>query len=390
MKVCLSLFLSNLFIECHINLPIDFTVDTAMQEAVFLGLYQTTRPSVFNCTSNCTWDQDYFTLGFSSSCINVTEQTLAAKNCANSTDELNNCNITTPGGVQFNTGYYSSFLESVIFVNVTDLKYHIGPHFDSGAQFDPDPLVNGSDLVNAAVWTWYNEGQRGVVEQVVECKLGAAIYKYSNVSSISNSFNIGDTEKTALGNCSGATLNQDTLDNVLWWNDTGSGLPDVYISLIDLIALVDFLKSPSFSGGLWGTAGSEFYSPGSAAVFRNTNNTVEAVSGIFDNIARSMTEQLRQGSTMRLAQGLTSQAVVFIRVRWVWLILPLIVQLLGGIVLAVTVIGRKRTKNTPLWKASSVAVLYHSVNKNGILKTDVKDPEELEQIGQRVRARLGR
>ncbi|KAL7789716.1 hypothetical protein V8C43DRAFT_286178 [Trichoderma afarasin] len=89
---------------------------------------------------------------------------------------------------------------------------------------------------------------------------------------------------------------------------------------------------------------------------------------------------IRQGSGMQIAQGTTSEAVVYIRVRWEWLILPLVVHLLGGIALFMTVVGTKRTIDVPLWKGSTLAVLYHWVDKDGIIGSQVQNLEDLEKV----------
>lgn len=107
-------------------------------------------------------------------------------------------------------------------------------------------------------------------------------------------------------------------------------------------------------------------------------SNLKEVSFIFDRIAMSLTDMVRQGISMQTAQGKTSQAVVFIRVRWRWLILPLAVHLLGAIALVGTIIGRSR--DVPLWKGSALAVLYHSVDKDGVLGTQVKNLDELEKV----------
>lgn len=116
--------------------------------------------------------------------------------------------------------------------------------------------------------------------------------------------------------------------------------------------------------------------PGAARAFGY--GSLEEVSFIFDRIAISLTDMVRLGISMQTAQGKTSQAVVFIRVRWRWLILPLAVHFLGAIALVGTIIGRSR--DVPLWKGSALAVLYHSVDKDGVLGTQVKNLEELDKV----------
>ncbi|KAL6857300.1 hypothetical protein J3F83DRAFT_365610 [Trichoderma novae-zelandiae] len=376
----------------------DWSVDTLMQAAVLKAVYEGNRiffPIEYFCFSNCTWDQDYAALGFSSTCVDVTEETMETMHCLNSTEDriFGRCKLMTPGGIQFDTSAYTSAEDNISHIG-NDLAIAVG---SSNLKYDVGPVINGSDLFRTAVWIWDNRGRgKGGNDLVTECSLGVAIYNYSNISTTQYDATIGATEKIPLGNNTGATLDRSGTyfgDNLLWWNDTGPGQPDIYISLLDLAILADFFKSPSFSGGHSSVTSSGNYHPGAAGIFHSCTHSYDdeavksCISEIFDSIAISMTSVLQQGGT-EVAQGLTSQIVVYIRVRWAWLILPLFVQFLGGIALIVTILGRKRTKNVPLWKASPIALLYHSVDEDGILVTGVKDPGQLEQNGKSVKAVL--
>ncbi|KAM0254675.1 hypothetical protein ACHAQJ_006525 [Trichoderma viride] len=364
-----------------------------MQGAIFRGLYQETWPAIFTCTTNCTWEEDYYTLGFSSTCANVTEKSMATMHCNVTTTPLteNECVITTPGGIQIialsdiEPEFHDSlFVEAGEYKWDEMAKYNITQH-----RPNPGPVVNISDLFSVAVWSWDNYeavGAKNVLLDhptlsVEECTIGLAIYKYSNVSSTSNNFNVGAIEKIALGNYTNATPVTNDTNLILEWNNTGPGIPDMQASWIDLGIIAEFFKSSAFSGGMSLSDSFANEYAGSFMVFNYGN-----VSGIMDNIMRSMTDQMRNENTMQLAQGLTSRADVYIRVYWLWLILPLVVQVLGCIVLIMTVVGRKKTKHVPLWKASTLAMLYHSVDEDGSLKTDIKEPRELDTIGRTVRA----
>lgn len=364
---------------------------------IFRGLYQNSWPSEFNCTSNCTWDKYYLTLGFSSTCANVTEETIGTVKCkrrqaGNKRDHEweENCNMNAPRGVQFN---FSPEMDIIMSINSSSWN----------ASVLNSSFLNAAELFHAAVWTWDQEGdflrEKGGWEEgglrtnlqksmVIECALGIALYNYSNISSISNNFNIGVTEKILLGKSTGSTTEHysndtmpqtDFFEITFWWNNTGRGLPESYVSMTDLAYLNAFIHSTAFSGTIrkYQNA-SDPLSPGATVSFGN--GSLEVVSSKFDNIALSLTDLIRQSSTKQLAQGLTSQAVVYIRVRWRWLILPLAVHFLGGIALVGTVIGRQQTRDVPLWKGSALAVLYHSVDKDGVLAARVKDLEELEKV----------
>lgn len=220
---------------------------------------------------------------------------------------------------------------------------------------------------------------------VVECTLSIAVYNYSNISFISNNFNIGSSKKTPLGSVTNETKIQPSecdkgtcsqFDSLLWWNDTGPGIPNVSFSATDLSIVTRFFGSEAFSGsvGLF-----DDQSKGSTTAFGD--GSLKTVSGILDNMAQSLTDMVREKGTVQVAQGLTSQAVVYMRVQWLWLILPIALQVFGVLALIGALVGRTRTKDVPLWKGSALAVLYHSVDKDGVLGTRVKDLQELEDLG---------
>ncbi|KAL6834639.1 hypothetical protein V8C40DRAFT_92592 [Trichoderma camerunense] len=208
---------------------------------------------------------------------------------------------------------------------------------------------------------------------IVECTLGITLYNYSCISSISNTFNIGTIEEITISKYSEYTSKEDIRSEdpfTRWWNDTGSGLPDVHPSL----------RFPKYSHHVHQVRGKSLTQSIRITfhlmVFSYSN--LEEFPFILDRIVMSLTDMVRQGISMQIAQGKTSQTVVFIRVRWRWLILPLAVHFLAAIALVGTIIGRSR--DVPLWKGSALAVLYHSVDKDRVLGTQVRNLEELDEV----------
>ncbi|QYS94323.1 hypothetical protein H0G86_001660 [Trichoderma simmonsii] len=360
--------------------------DSDLANAILRGIYQSSWPPAFNCTSNCTWDQHYLTLGFSSACFNVTEETVATLECDTGEYWPGPCRMNTPrGGVQFN---FNVLQNPPMMINSSEVKYQ---PFTNLVMDNKSKFIKDSDLFAASIWTRPDANFDSVSladykkillqeSMVVECTLGITMYNYSDISSFSNTFNIATTEEIPIGNYSGYTLRKDRESEAhltTWWNDTGPGLPDIYLSSRFLDILIMFMKSGAFSGTFY-----PYNSPRDDVCLGATlafgNGSLEVASNIFDRIAMSLTDMIRQGDSMQIAQGKTSQAVVFIRVRWRWLILPLAVHFLGAIALVGTIIGRSR--DVPLWKGSALAVLYHSVDKDGVLGTQVKNLEELDKV----------
>lgn len=288
-------------------------------------------------------------------------------------------------------GVYFDWIPNIplISLNSTEVMfdYFTQAELDNKSSFTKD-----TDLLAASIWTfdqseWMADNLAGVKKQVIEesviieCTLGITLYNYSNVSSTSNVFNIGTTKQIPIGNYSGYTKKKNWTsedDFAHWWNDTGPGLPDVSLIFGFVNTVAMFMKSGEFSGirHIYASSGFLQDRPGAARAFGS--GSLEEVSLVFDRISMSLTDMIRQGSSMQIAQGKTSQAVVFIRVRWRWLILPLAVHFLGAIALVGTIIGRSR--DVPLWKGSALAVLYHSVDKDGVLGTQVRNLEELDKV----------
>ncbi|KAL6696923.1 hypothetical protein J3F84DRAFT_407646 [Trichoderma pleuroticola] len=372
-------------------------INNDINSAVLGGLQPKSRRFAFNCHSNCIWDSYYITLGFSSTCTDATEETLETLKC-NEGPQTHSiigeqglpCTMGTPNGVQFELGA-RAISNSYMNINSSELAI-----VDS---------LDGSQAFHAAVWTW-EPGEDYSVDieipelktllrnrsAIIECALGVALYNYSEISSISNNFTIGVTEQIPLGVTTGYTVS-DMLGDTdhphqemsLWWNHTNRDLPDVRLISVTPPASSSRLASLALLATVLLLL--MFFSPGATSFFGN--GTLQVISGIFDSISLSLTDMIRQGSAMQLAQGTTSQAAVYIRVRWEWLILPLVVHLLGGIALFVTVVSAKRTSDVPLWKGSTLAVLYHLVDKDGVICSHVLNLEGLEKF-EKMQVMLGK
>ncbi|PKK50791.1 hypothetical protein CI102_5228 [Trichoderma harzianum] len=301
-------------------------INNDINSAVLSGLQPKSRTFTFSCHSNCTWNSYYITLGFSSACNDATKETLET------------------------------------------LKWKQGlPCRMRARAISDSDYLNGSPAFYAAVWTWKPGADYSMDIEIPKLKTllqnNSVIIEY--ISSISNSFTVGVIEQIPLGVITGITVS-DMLGNThhphqeasLWWNHTNDDLPDVYFSAIDFHYTSSFLRSSAFSGTLGdSTPDDHTFSPGATTFFGN--GTLEVVSGIFDSISLSLTDMIRQGSGMQIAQ---------------------VVHLLGGIALFVTIVGTKRTGDVPLWKGSTLAVLYHWVNKDGIIGSQVQNLEDLEKV----------
>ncbi|KAL2063693.1 hypothetical protein VTL71DRAFT_5498 [Oculimacula yallundae] len=385
----------------------DSTVDSAMQGAVLRGIYQNTWSPLFKCTTNCTWQDTYTSLGFDSSCSDVTAETLSTQICVKSGSNAT-CNFKTPGNISLTTQAIRTVWSTIAIVNSSSLLGEAGSLVNTGTKVDYQSSIP-SGLVRTAIWTnisktvqGYDNDSQEHQDRIFECTLSLVAWRWSNISSISNSFFIGLKERIPLNK--GIRLpaipgsGGPPIVDRYWFNESSSGqhssnysqssfnqssVPSLYVLSSDIGALVSFITSPAISGKMLNGESLPTYTQGVTGAFTNQNATA-----IFTNVAESMTEYLQQTRTRVLAHGTTSEAIVIIRVRWIWMALPLLVEVAGAVLLAGTILSSRRSKQVPLWKSSPTALLFHGVFPDGLMSSDLKGPEELNRRVQSLKVRL--
>lgn len=106
-----------------------------------------------------------------------------------------------------------------------------------------------------------------------------------------------------------------------------------------------------------------------------------------DNIATSMTNKIRNSTIGTPFQGKATRDQTKIRVRWPWMILPIVFVLARNVLLLLSILESSK-HHTPLWRSSSLALLYHGLEKvpDGHAMATLSEMEESSTI---VRVRLG-
>ncbi|CZT46868.1 uncharacterized protein RSE6_07372 [Rhynchosporium secalis] len=367
----------------------DSTVDSAMQGAVLRGFYQNTRSPLFSCTSNCTWANNYISLGFDSSCSDVTTETLSTKLCSKNGSNVT-CNFKTPGNISLTTQTVLTTWSTIAITNSSSLLGEAGGFVNTGDQ--PDHLASiSSGLVRTAVWTnisntIHGQDDDGLISEdnIIECTLSLVAWKHSNISSITNSFSIGTKEKIPLGRAHRLPpvpgIGYPNVDRY-WFNS--SSIPEMYVSSTNIGALVSFFTSPAISGQMLVGESLPVYTQGVTGAFAHQN-----VTAVFIKVAESMTGQLQQSNTI-LGYGMTADtSVVYIHIRWTWLLLPIFVEIAGAALLVATIFSSRRSRNVPLWKSSPAALLFHSVFPDGLIASELKGPAELNRRVRDLKIRL--
>jgi hypothetical protein len=368
------------------------TADLSMYGAAYRGLYNLGSPTVFNCTSKCQWNATYYSLGFTSSCADVTEATLRLH--PNASAVWNGTEVygpqaamvlTTPGGVKLSARYSATSWQTVVSVAAVSLLKNNTENYSNGVGDTLPPELVRIGVFRAPIdevdWIFYPAQM-----QIVECDVALAAYSYSNLSSSGQNLTIGRQEVIRLD--PGMTLEAPnaTLPNTIAFNQ--SGLPIMKISASDIAALELFFMSDRFAGNVYEGVSGNTPTPGMGDAFRSgdISKTVQAM-------VESMTNQLRATYNVT-AYGQSINPVVFIQVQWAWITLPLVVEIISIVFFAIILLQSARTAGLPLWKSSTVAVLTYDVrfredeNDVGKLGTGVRSMQELEALAGSWKAKL--
>ena len=99
-------------------------------------------------------------------------------------------------------------------------------------------------------------------------------------------------------------------------------------------------------------------------------NGDDNVTSTFDKIATALTNVIRQGPNTTSITGQAQALDVYVRVRWAWLSLPLMMVVFGVLFLAISIMFSSRP-GRHVWKSSTLATIFH--------RLDGWTPDELDQ-----------
>ncbi|OJJ87025.1 DUF3176 domain-containing protein [Aspergillus glaucus CBS 516.65] len=329
--------------------------DFGMQGSIFSGLFDGLPPRAFECpTSNCTWSDTYsnLSLGVVGQCDNVT------KSVDNSCQDFPNtrstvCNITTPGGFQFNSlKLHQSAIFRFTCLNTT--THTTAPKLDT-------------ELTSFAVWRPLVIGDLENFE-VIECRLSLAGYLYSDITVKQNILNIQKEVPIPL------ELVRTPNSKLNYFKPTSDQFPPgLYFKLLRQIFNAELIYPTGKEDGVV----PDVLSKGNLSL-------------ITENIARGMTEHIRTGPNSTISNGVAYQNETYIHVKWPWVILPITVVAGAGVFLACS-IGLNSRRKAALWKSSSVALLLHSVEgsaEDGFHSRDIPRAE-MDALAEKMRVLRG-
>lgn len=199
----------------------------------------------------------------------------------------------------------------------------------------------------------------------MECDLSFVAYRYAGATSLGNSFAFGSVEIIPLNQGNFGFPPTDAPPELQKYEVVfnTSGLPEFRVSSLDISALLTFFQSSSFSGAFLDGETTSAIDPGITAALQDPKRNI---SQAMTAMAQSMTDQLRS-SYNATAVGLVSKSKLIVRIRWPWMILPWLVVFTAAVFLLVTITESGRSDGTPIWKDSSTALLFHTVNENNLI-----------------------
>ena len=129
------------------------------------------------------------------------------------------------------------------------------------------------------------------------------------------------------------------------------------------------------------------------------NITLVNIPELINNLTESMTVRMRQaaaglsnstvnGAAGTLVSGDTLQLQAFVKVRWRWLTLPLLVLLLTAVLLVASIALTVLTKAKP-WKSSSTALLFHGLDSQHFDQvSSIKKRAQMDHAAREVEVQL--
>ncbi|KAI0155786.1 hypothetical protein BJ166DRAFT_626873 [Pestalotiopsis sp. NC0098] len=114
---------------------------------------------------------------------------------------------------------------------------------------------------------------------------------------------------------------------------------------------------------------------------------VDDIPALLQQIADSMTEQIRVSANSTTTNGVAMQSEVFIAIKWAWLVLPISVTVLTFLLL-IYVIVLNKARGMPPWRSSSLALLFHQVDGWEGTETVLGGPEDMKARAKEMKARV--
>jgi hypothetical protein len=102
-----------------------------------------------------------------------------------------------------------------------------------------------------------------------------------------------------------------------------------------------------------------------------------------------MTNYVRYGPDTQTAQGELIESVPFVSIRWGYFVVPIVTEGFAILFAILSIINNRKSRNVPLWKSSTLAVLEcRHEERLGLLQTTGKDINQIQAEAQKAEVRL--
>ncbi|KAL2855701.1 hypothetical protein BJX68DRAFT_231065 [Aspergillus pseudodeflectus] len=349
--------------------------DPGMQSAIYQGLYGINTIEPFSCSGTCQWSGSYIALGFRSECKNVTEATLQTARCETRGSNTS-CNMTAPNGLGLRTEWIFTNSAMTFVMNA------------SAMQSQGNETTNLPEIARFAIWRSTPDHNFNIsMENVTECSLFLTAYEYSGASANGPNISFAHRREVDFGVDNPWSLERFTLTSPLYTNETSIGnmvIPRLEITYSRLSAIEQFFASPSVSTS-WNIGNARNRDLGVAAALSGETNITER----FERMATAMTNYVRYGPDTQTAQGELIESVPFVSIRWGYFVVPIVTEGFAILFAILSIINNRKSRNVPLWKSSTLAVLEcRHEERLGLLQTTGKDINQIQAEAQKAEVRL--
>lgn len=154
-------------------------------------------------------------------------------------------------------------------------------------------------------------------------------------------------------------------------------------------SLAEFLVLALRSGNLTGTSGGAGVMDAPSFSFGAAMLDQPSIPFIAERLATSLSNAIRNLTDKHTehVQGQSLVVVQYIRVRWIWLVLPSVIILLGFLLLVIT-IWESRRAGAMMWKCSPLALLFHPLRGWSDAELDCADAGDMKKAAKTMQAQL--
>ena len=352
-----------------------------MTTATFVAMFSTSNKVSFNCpVGNCTWPE-FTTAAICNTCTNQTG--LLSSNCTGAESGMQNCTYSFSDGSS--VGAYASLIpgpemtspqqSTVMNVTVSYTQEGFGPSIGNISYIEFPEFVQdlrrSIPLAYSCEMAWCQKTFSS--SKTLEGVLEDDPTKLSRLTFLPCSPLAGTTPgELGIQMCPGfpsdqslphwPQYNQSTLDDpsAIWiGEETGTDVVDWLSGMLTLsLSTVDL-----------GNSNREVLNDVVAKMLHQVNGD-DNVTSTFDKIATALTNVIRQGPNTTSITGQAQALDVYVRVRWAWLSLPLMMVVFGVLFLAISIMFSSRP-GRHVWKSSTLATIFH--------RLDGWTPDELDQ-----------